>query len=286
MVETERPELPSAEDVRFYREHGWIVTGQIVPHELLDALGSVIEAHQRRGAGDRLPASVGHADWAPGEDDRVRNSEFLSVQCAAMRRLSLLPAIGAYAASLAGTDRIRLFDDQAVVKEPAADSVVGWHTDHSYWSTCTSSEMLTAWIPFHDSDQECGALMVVDGSHRWPESEHLRGFNDGDLDHLEESLDRRVGPDSVVSLRVAKGQVSFHHMRTIHASAPNRATTARVAVAVHLQDGANRHRTFTDASGSPVVLPHDRLCRRGPDGSPDYSDPAVFPIIWQRGTDG
>jgi ectoine hydroxylase-related dioxygenase (phytanoyl-CoA dioxygenase family) len=138
--------------------------------------------------------------------------------------------------------------------------------------------MLTAWIPLQDSDEAGGTLLVIDGSHRWPESEHLRGFHDPDLGRLPERLGRPVPAPR--ALRLERGQVSFHHMRTLHASSPNAGPVERIALAVHLQDGANRYRPFTAADGRAVVLPHDRLCRRGPDGAPDYADPEVFPELW------
>jgi len=82
------------------------------------------------------------------------------------------PVIGAIAARLTGSATIRLWDDQLVQKAPAVGStgpVVGWHTDRAYWMTCTSEEMLTAWIPFRDCPEEIGPVLHVSGSHRWPE---------------------------------------------------------------------------------------------------------------------
>ncbi len=278
--------LPAPEQVASYREHGWHVTGQIIPHDLLEEMRIVIDEHQRRPAHARLPPSIGHADWEPGHGRGVRNSEFLSVQQPLMRKLSLLPLLGEIAARLAGARSIRLFDDQAVVKPPDdGEAVVGWHTDHSYWSTCTSTQMLTAWIPFDDCSAEHGTLMVVDGSHRWPESEHIRGFKETDLRRLNELLAHDVVPAQIIALELKKGQVSFHHMRLVHGSAGNRSQRPRLAVAVHLQDQANEYRKFLDTSGKPITLPHDRLCRKSAAGSPDYRDPAVFPELWSGGTD-
>ena len=40
---------------------------------------------------------------------------------------------------------------------------VGWHTDRGYWKTCTSANMLTAWIPFHDCDERMGTITMIEG---------------------------------------------------------------------------------------------------------------------------
>jgi len=127
---------------------------------------------------------------------------------------------------------------------------------------------------------ENGTIMVVDGSHLWPESEHIRRFNEPDLSRLSEHMGRPVPESSIIPLELRKGQVSFHHMRSVHASAANRTSAPRLADAVHLQDGENTYRPTFDTTGNPIVLPHDRLCRKTDDGRPDYSDPDVFPLLW------
>ncbi len=278
-----RAGLPTPEEVDHYREHGWHVTGPIVPHDLLDRMRDLVEEYQHRPADRRLPVEIGHSDWSPTDGDGVRNSEFLTYQDPRFAPLTLMPLIGEIAAMLADTDEIRLFDDQAVLKPPGdARSVVGWHTDASYWSTCTSDRMLTAWIPFEDATIENGTLAVVDGSHRWPGTEDLRHFNVSDLGRLGSMLGRRIGPDAVRRLEVRKGQVEFHHARMIHASAANLTAVPRLAIAVHLQDGANAHRDVRTPDGREIVLADDRLARRTADGQPDYADPAVFPVLWSE----
>lgn len=276
--------LPDEAAVRAYEQNGWHIAPPFLPHALLDEVTDAIAAYQAGHRDRALPArGARFSDWQPGDAAVVRNNEFCSLQSDGVRRLVEFPLLGAIAASLARSDTIRLFDDQAIVKPPSAaanPTAVGWHTDHSYWSTCSSNAMLTAWIPLHDTDVENGTLYVVSGSHRWPESEHLRGFNDPDLDGLADRLGRPVPSEAVVPMQLRKGQCSFHHMRAIHASAPNSGSHARVAVAVHMQDGTNRYRAFHTPTGDAVVLPHDRLCRRTIADEPDYADPAVFPVLY------
>jgi ectoine hydroxylase-related dioxygenase (phytanoyl-CoA dioxygenase family) len=140
--------------------------------------------------------------------------------------------------------------------------------------------MLTAWIPLQDTDSDSGTLMVIDGSHKWPESEHIRYFNDPDLDNLSTRIKREIPEESYIPLYLKKGQVSFHHMRLLHASGSNTSNIDRLALAVHLQDEENSYReAFSD--GNLIIIPHDEICRRQSDGTPDYSDPQVFPTIWR-----
>lgn len=271
--------LSTPVDVAAYRQHGWHVTGQVIPHDLIDEVRDLVDEHQRRPADRRLPASVGHSDWSSEDGTGVRNSEFLTFQEARFAPLTLMPLIGHTAAVLAGTDEIRLCDDQAVLKPTTDDtSVVGWHTDHAYWSTCTSDRILTAWIPFEDSTVENGTLAGVDGGHRRPGTENLRYFDVSDLARLGTMLGRDVSVEDVRRSEVRTGEAEFHHARIIDASAADLSRTPRLAKAVHLQDGAKAYRPAVTPDGVQIVLADDRLVRRDAEGHPDNSDPAVFPV--------
>jgi len=275
--------LPQASDVAFYEEHGYWVSGKILPDEVIDAAARGAERHW---AGERdweLPASRAFSDWSDADGDTIRNNEYASLQNREIRDLVHYPLIGMIAARLARSPVIRLWDDQLVSKPPAKGddgAVVGWHSDRAYWMTCTSPEMLTAWIPLHACPVEMGPVIYIDGSHRWPEAETMRHFKTDDLDRLQAET---MGQD-VESLKrtiaVEKGQVSFHHSRLIHGSGINRGTHPRTAIALHMQDHRNRFRVYRNADGEPWHLPNDDLCRTDERGLPDYTDPAVFPLLY------
>jgi hypothetical protein len=141
--------LPGEEDVAFYEEHGYYVTPKALPDDVIDA---AIRGAQRHWAGARdwrLPVSGGFGDWKPGDGDTIRNSEYTALQNREIRALVQHPIIGAIAGCLTRSSEIRLWDDQLVSKPPSAGPrgpVVGWHTDRAYWMTCTSEDMLTAWM--------------------------------------------------------------------------------------------------------------------------------------------
>lgn len=279
--------LPSEADVELYRERGYHVSPQIIPDELLDAALHGVERHFSGERDFSLTITDGFSDWRPGDPKAFRNIEFLALRNRQVKALALCPVIGAIAARLAGTDTIRLWDDQLVWKEPAHpgdnDAVVGWHTDRAYWMTCTSEEMLTAWIPLQDCPAEMGPLLVIDGSHRWGGTDDLRSFKSKDLDHVGLPIDAGDIAERTRVLALTKGQVSFHHCRTIHGSGVNRTESPRVSLAVHMQDGSNRWRRYLNPERIAWELVNDRIARKLSDGTPDYTDPAAFPVIWSRG---
>lgn len=276
--------LPSPEDVASYKTHGWYIAPKVLTDAVVD---NALAGAQRHFAGERdwpLPISEGFTDWKPGDPDSLRIGEIIALQNREIRTLVEQPVIGAIAARLAGTDTIRLWESELISKAPANATVsakVGWHTDRAYWMTCTSREMLTAWIPFHACPLEMGPLMVADGSHRWTGIEELREFQNNDLAAVEGRI--MEGHESIekVSMALDKGQMSFHNALTLHASDVNRSNTHRTSLALHLQDGSNRYRPFYNEKDELWQVVNDRMCRRGPDGHPDYTDPEICPVLWQ-----
>jgi len=277
--------LPTEDDVAFYAAHGWWIGPPIFSADFIDAAAQAADRFycQRDRA---LPYEQGYANWTWDDGaDVVRNNEFVSLQSDDLRAVACQPIVGEIAARLAGVEAIRLLDDQLVDKPPRGrgdSGVVGWHADHAYWGTCSSGRLLTAWIPFCDVDEENGTLEVVDGSHRWPDTEHARFFNDPDLASVAQRFGDADRPVTRVAFRLRKGQVSFHHGWTLHASRPNMSATRRLALAVHLQDGDNRYRPKLAPDGRPVQMFDEQLCRRLTNGDPDFADPAIFPTVWSR----
>ena len=65
-----------------------------------------------------------------------------------------------------------------------------------------------------------------------------------------------------------------------HASYANTSGQPRLSYAVHLQDGDNHYRPYRNAQGREIHIVDEKLCRKLPNGDPDFSDPDVFPTVW------
>ncbi len=275
--------LPTADDIAHYQEHGWWVSSVVLPDEVLDIAQLGAERHYAGERDHPLLIAGGYLDWRPEHGDVLRLNDYVSLQNDELRALVDMPVIAAIAARLAGTPSVRLFHDQLICKPVGldrTDSTVGWHVDAAYWQTCSSRDMLTAWIPFQDCDEEIGAISFVDGSHRWPGTEWMRTFNERDLTALEAGFPADAGPVRRVRNTLKRGQVSFHHCRTIHGSEANRSGVDRLALALHFQDAANHYVPHVDDSGKRTIHINDLLCRKDAQGMPDYSDPDVCPVLW------
>jgi ectoine hydroxylase-related dioxygenase (phytanoyl-CoA dioxygenase family) len=287
LTQEQKALLPTEKDVLFYEEHGWYISQPVIPESIIDLAIAGSQAFYRGERDATLKVDTGYSNWQPEDGDIVRNNEFVSLQKKELRQLALQPIIGAIAAKLARTDEIRLLDDQLVYK-PAfkpnnkINTTVGWHSDRAYWGTCSSDKLLTAWIPFHDCDEKRGPLVVLDKSHKWSGLQDMRHFNNPNLTNLAEQFQTEGKKVVKIPMTLKKGQVSFHHCWTIHGSYPNLSQQHRQALAVHLQDQDNHYRSYINHQGKEIHIFDEQLCRRLPNGEPDFSDPDIFPIIWSQ----
>jgi len=276
--------LPTEADLRFYREHGWWVSPKIFTDAEIDA---VTQAADEYYDGVRKPMPNGSEmpwGWKPDQGDTLRKNDWSTLQHPGIMSLIRKPILGAMAARLAGTSQIRLWHDQLLwkpVERPGKQANVGWHTDRGYWKTCSSPDMLTAWIPFHDCDEAIGGISFVDGSNHWPDNtEHLNFFSN-DLEGLEKNFVTGGAPIRKITPLIRKGCCTFHNCLTIHGSGPNRSTRERRSLAVHLQDASNRFQVYTYKDGKPATHGNDMFDRKDSTGHPDYTDPAVHPVLWE-----
>lgn len=284
LTDVQQTLLPTEEDIAFYQEHGWWLSPPILTHEEIE---DARFGADRYYAGERDAVLLVDAgtDWTEARGNVLRQNDYVSFQIEELGGLVHHPLVTATAARLAQTPSVRLFHDQLIYKPPQVDasvSTVGWHTDIAYWKTCSSRNLITAWIPFQTVTEEMGPMMVLDGSHHWEGNDRLEFFHHPNLDEIAERIERPAGEIEAVPLLLERGQVSFHHCRTIHGSQPNRSDQPRVALAVHMQDAENRYEPNVDESGNRLSHLNDFLVRKDENGYPDYGDPDFCPVLWRE----
>lgn len=294
LTDEEKALLPSDEDVQFYAEHGWYLSGKLFSDDEIDALVAASDDYYD-GVRDRLlptrPAKLAY--WQPEHGDVQRHNDYVHYESDAIAKILRKPLLGAVAARLAQASEIRIFQATMIYKPPVPaepTNVVPWHFDKHYWASSTSDRMLTAFVPFHDCPPEMGTITMVDGSHRWREigndDSTVRHFAERDKAQLDTMLAENAAYNGVevdkIQMNIPKGHMSFHHCRTYHGSGPNVSGRPRRAISLHLQDGANAYREFRLSNGELAGYNHDSLVRRTADGRPDYADSDFCPILWQE----
>ena len=276
--------LPSDQDVAKYQERGYYLSPVILSDQQIDA---AVAGSERFYAGDVTDPGIEALErYRPTGTvpEGLRKNDYAAFFCPELAALTRQPILGAIAARLTGSPSIRLWHDQLLYKptdRPEQRARVGWHTDRQYWLCCSSDAMLTAWIPFHDCDEEMGSIAFVEGSNRWTEQSRGLNFFSHDLDAIEQGFASGGQPVIKTTMTFRKGQVSFHNCRTIHGSGPNLRRDPRRAIAVHLQDDSNRYREYMGDNGQLARHANNALCRQV-DGTPDYTDPTICPVLYRR----
>ena len=115
---------------------------------------------------------------------------------------------------LIGID-IRLQATKLNMKMPEGGRQIEWHTDWGHYPH-TNDDLLAVGVPLDNATEENGCMLVIPGSHKWREiSHHQDGYFVGAVnsDHID------MG--KAVPMTMNTGAISIHHVRTLHASAPN-----------------------------------------------------------------
>ncbi len=237
----------------------------------LSEMGRALEAVGERVVRDETGVT-GTGAFASGVDHWREQPAFAEFACR-----SALPRL---VAGLLQSERLWLYEDSVLVKEPGAREHTVWHQDLGYFHV-DGEQLATTWCPLDAVTPETGAVRYVVGSHRWPSTYRpnlfvspmaipgTSGEEIPDVDALA-----AAGDCDIVTFTTAPGDVVVHHARTLHAAGPNTsAITRRRAISVrYCGDDA---RTLV-RPGAPRK-PHQAGWTDGePLGGPDH------PRVWPR----
>ncbi len=260
------PPGPDPERIAAFERDGFVVIENLLDREELARYGAAVDAAvARRSAGDDRML----------EEKSIYEQSF--VQCMRLweddpevRPLTFHPRIGEAAAALLGADAVRIFQDQALYKEPGGRETDA-HQDHPFWPV-REPHLVSAWIPFDDSTRASGGTGYVPGSHR----SGLRRFVD--ISHsihpepYDILSDPKIAGVDPVWVEAPAGSVVFHHSLTVHLAGPNTTdATRRVFTIVYLADGCVR-----SADWPLVSLDRDNIAIGQKIAGPG------LPIAWPR----
>lgn len=188
-----------------------------------------------------------------------------------LRPLAFSTRLARFAAELLGVDGVRMYHDQALVKE-AGGGRTPWHCDQHYWPL-DADRTVTAWVPLVDVPLEMGPLRFSAGSHRVDLGRDLPIGDESDA-----GVRRHPGwrQRPVWEQAVALGDVTFHQGWTFHGAGPNATDRARtVFTVIYLADGVGLAEPRTDGQrfDRQVWLPDAEV------GRP--IDSWLNPLVWR-----
>ncbi|HXS52263.1 MAG TPA: phytanoyl-CoA dioxygenase family protein [Usitatibacter sp.] len=117
------------------------------------------------------------------------------------------------------------------IKEAASPGFVSWHQDAAYWGL-DPEEVVTAWVALSAASLESGCMKVVPGSHFDSHIPHVDTFAENNLLTRGQEIAVEVDESKAVSMMLAPGEMSLHHIRLVHGSAPNHSSDRRIGLAI------------------------------------------------------
>lgn len=209
--------------IGFYRENGYLLVENAVEPEPLAAMQRVTRDLIERSRGvsdsnDLFDLDEGHGPDTPRltriKLPHTRDAVFSDTLHGDRLAAILKPLLGS---------NIRLHTSKLNTKAPGGGAAVEWHQDWAFYPH-TNDDILAVGIMLEDVDEANGPLMVMPGTHTAPIlSHHRNGVFCGAIDPADPLFDR----DSAVTITGKAGDMSIHHARVLHGSAPNQSDRAR-----------------------------------------------------------
>jgi ectoine hydroxylase-related dioxygenase (phytanoyl-CoA dioxygenase family) len=190
-----------------------------------------------------------------------------------LRRHVFNPRLAEIARRLSRSGRLRLWHDQAIIKQPGGRPTT-WHQDLPAWPMIEAGTF-TVWIALVDATVASGALQYIPGSHRWGRLAHttlpreMIESPDGLRWLVPDEQRERLTP---VAMELPAGSVTFHHCLMLHGTSPNETGGARYGFIVNYMPDGVRY------SGRPhPVIEEGQLATFDPIEGPQ------FPVLWPAG---
>ena len=117
------------------------------------------------------------------------------------------------------------------IKEAADPAFVLWHQDSTYWGLSTP-DVVTAWVDFTRATEANGAMEYIPGSHKLDQIPHRDTFAKHNLLTRGQEVMVKVDHSQRRIITLHPGEMSLHHVRLVHGSAPNPSSDRRIGFAI------------------------------------------------------
>lgn len=220
----------SDEKVDFFRDNGYVRFDGVLSSDEVDTV--------REALAKAMEAKRGFQRDLAGGGDKIVQMVNLWEHEATIREYSTSKRLAEMAKRLTGSDSIRLFHDQALVKKPGPSAPSPWHQDQPYWPS-KEPGMISCWMALDHVTIDRGAMQFVPGSHKWGE------FDPVAFDGNSKSLKEMVGEEirakwNAVPVELNPGDCTWHHGLTYHFTRANTTEQVRRAmVTIYIPEGVN-----------------------------------------------
>jgi len=182
------------------------------------------------------PGPYAAENLRPGEAGRFFDDYCNWTRIAEFEEVIRESAAAEVAAQLMGSQRVQVFHDHVLVKEPGTSKPTPWHQDGPYYFV-EGSQTVSFWSPL-DPVREA-SLRLVAGSHRWPKPVLPTRWLKEDAFYPDDGAYIAVpDPDAegmeVLEWEMAPGDAVAFHFATLHGARGNSSAARRRAFSLRL----------------------------------------------------
>jgi len=116
-------------------------------------------------------------------------------------------------------------------KMPGDRAFVSWHQDGTYWNL-SEPTVVTAWIALTSATRANGCMRVVAGTHQHPMMPQCETYAADNVLSRGQEIAVEVNEADAVDLVLEPGEMSLHHIWTVHGSQPNTSQVPRIGLAI------------------------------------------------------
>jgi len=213
-----------------YRANGWTLVRSVCAPDEIATFGPAI-----------TKAAMAHSnETRPLEERDTYGKAFLQVMNLwrvdpAVAEFTLAKRFAGIAAQLLGVEKVRLYHDQALFKEPGGGHTP-WHQDSYFWPL-DGSKTVTMWMPLVDISAEMGSMSFGDKSHLEGLVDLTVGISDQSEAYFEGFI-KGKGYNVRTSGPMSAGDATFHNGITFHKAPGNPTDRVRaVMTVIYMADG-------------------------------------------------
>lgn len=253
-----------------YQDNGFINIKEFLSaQEVAELKGSVVETVEEMG---KKKVSAGGSDMQEEDDYFSRTlTQRLNLWRLndTVKSYMLNAKLGKMLCELAGVESMRVWHDQALIKEPFGNPTA-WHLDNPYWSFY-SQNSISIWIALEDATFENGCMWFSPGTHKLASHDNVGITPDiGGLFRVYP----KMGEIDPVPVPMKAGDCSFHNGLTAHGAGANMTRGRRVAMTCAYMPGGS---TFNGQQNILSTEYYNSL-KQGDVLENDDWNPQVYPV--------
>ena len=209
---------------KFYKENGYLLVERVLSNEQLTAMQKItydwIESSRNvTESDDFFDLDQGHSKEQP-KLTRLKLPHKADVYFWEVLKNSKITSV---LTDLLGPNTL-LQTSKLNTKAPGGGAAVEWHQDWAFYPH-SNDDVLAFGVLLEDVTEDNGPLMVIPKSHKGPILSH---FSNGLFCGAIDPEDPNFKIDKAVKLVGKAGDMTVHHARTLHGSAPNISTRSRM----------------------------------------------------------